>query len=63
MEYNIQNADNDLLQKLCKQYDVDYSTVEKLLDVVRKYQHQDRRTGVFDELKEILKSEPQNTEK
>jgi len=51
-------ADDDkrLLQELCEQHGVSADKVLKLLDVVRDYELKDRRTGVFDALKEILKA-------
>ena len=53
---NIQ-TDNELLKELCIQYDVSFDKVEKLLLTVKEYQFKDRRTGVYDALKEIIKSD------
>jgi len=50
-------TDNELLKELCIQYDVSFDKVEKLLDTVKEYQFKDRRTGVYDALKEIIKSD------
>lgn len=50
-------TDKELLQELCKQYDVKYEKVEKLLETIKEYQFKDRRTGVYDALKEIIKSD------
>ncbi len=52
-----QQTDNELLKELCIQYDVSFDKVEKLLDTVKEYQFKDRRTGVYDALKEIIKSD------
>jgi hypothetical protein len=51
-------ADDDkrLLGELCEQHGVSTDKVLKLLDVVRDYELKDRRTGVYDALKEILKT-------
>jgi hypothetical protein len=44
------------LEELCKQHGVSHEKVLKLLDTVREYEFKDRRTGVYDALREILKS-------
>jgi hypothetical protein len=50
-------SDKELLQELCTQYNVSYEKVEKLLATVKEYQFKDRRTGVYDALKDIIKSD------
>lgn len=50
-------TDNELLKELCIQYDISFDKVEKLLATVKEYQFKDRRTGVYDALKEIIKSD------
>jgi len=50
-------TDNELLKELCIKYDVSFDKVEKLLATVKEYQFKDRRTGVYDALKEIIKSD------
>ena len=52
-----QQTDNELLKELSIQYDVSFDKVEKLLATVKEYQFKDRRTGVYDALKEIIKSD------
>jgi len=52
--------DQRLLDELCEQYEVSAEKVMKLLDTVRDYEFKDRRTGVYDALREILKSKPAN---
>ena len=55
--------DTQLLEELCEQHGVNREKVLKLLDAVREYEFKDRRTGVYDALREILKSKPaQHTE-
>lgn len=49
------NTDQELLQQLCQQYDVSFEKVQRLLEAVREYQFRDRRTGVYEALKEIIK--------
>lgn len=53
---NLSNDDARLLEELCLQHSVSPDKVLKLLDAVRDYEFKDRRTGVYDALREILKS-------
>jgi hypothetical protein len=53
--------DTRLLEELCGHHGVDREKVLKLLDTVREYEFKDRRTGVYDALREILKSKPAQT--
>jgi len=48
--------DQRLLAELCEQQGVSADKVVKLLDTVREYEFKERRTGVYDALREILKS-------
>ncbi len=48
--------DKRLLGELCEQHGVSTEKVLKLLEVVRDYELKERRTGVYDALKEILKT-------
>ena len=50
--------DMGLLEELCVQHGVSRDKVLRLLDAVREYEFKDRRTGVYDALREILKSKP-----
>ena len=50
-------TDKELLQELCTQYNVQYNKVEKLLATIKEYQFKDRRTGIYEALKEIIKSD------
>ena len=49
--------DKRLLEELCQQHGVNTEKVLKLLDTVHDYEFKERRTGVYDTLREILKSE------
>lgn len=53
----MKQEDNELLQSICTQYNISFEKVEKLLATVKEYQFKDRRTGVYDALKEIIKSD------
>lgn len=55
---NMTHEDSLLLAELCEQHGVCADKVLKLLDTVREYEFKDRRTGVYDALREILKSKP-----
>ena len=54
----LSTEDTRLLEELCTQHGVSLEKVLKLLDAVREYEFKDRRTGVYDALREILKSTP-----
>lgn len=53
---NLNTEDKRLLEELCQQHDVSFEKVTKLLDTVLDYEYKDRRTGIYDALREILKS-------
>lgn len=47
-----------MLEDLCRQHGVSADKVLELLDTVRDYEFKEHRTGVYDALREILKSKP-----
>ena len=47
--------DQRLLEELCQQ-GVSHEKVLKLLAVEQEYEFKDRRTGIYDALREVLKS-------
>jgi hypothetical protein len=51
--------DQQLLDELCRQNSVSRTKVRKLIETVYDYEFKERRTGVYDALREILKSRPQ----
>lgn len=55
---NLSGEDKGLLAELCGQNGVSKDKVLKLLETVYEYEFKDRRTGVYDALREILKSSP-----
>ena len=57
---NLSTEDNRLLEELCEQHGVNPEKVVKLLDTVRGYEFKERRTGVYDALRQILKSSDGN---
>jgi hypothetical protein len=50
--------DRQLLDELCRQNNVNLAKVRKLLETAYNYEFKERRTGVYDALREILKSRP-----
>ena len=56
----MKQEDNELLKTMCTQYNLSFEKVEKLLATVKEYQFKDRRTGVYDALKEIIKTDLKN---
>ena len=55
---NLSGDDKRLLEELCGQHGVSHEKVLKLLETVYEYEFKDRRTGVYDALREILKCKP-----
>lgn len=53
---NLSDEDKQLLDELCGQNDVSRDKVLKLLQTVYEYEFKNRRTGVYNVLREILKS-------
>ena len=53
---NLTTEDKKLLEELCQQHKVSFDKVVKLLDTVREFEFKERRTGVYDALREILSS-------
>ncbi|MBU4186393.1 MAG: hypothetical protein KKC23_09400, partial [Proteobacteria bacterium] len=53
---NLSEEDKQMLDELCGQNNVSQDKVLKLLQTVYEYEFKDRRTGVYDALREILKS-------
>lgn len=52
---NLSIQDKELLSTLCAEHKVSYKKVEKLLDTIQEYELKDRRTGIYDALRDILK--------
>ena len=50
-------ADKQLLQELCRQQGVNYEKVLRLLETVKEFEFKDRRTGIYETLKEIITSD------
>lgn len=53
---NIPENDLETLKELCEQLDVNYEKVLQLLKIEKDYDLRDKRVGIFDALKDVLKS-------
>lgn len=53
----IKDEDREMLKELCRQYQVSDEKVIRLLETIREYEFRDRRTGVYDALTEIIKTD------
>jgi len=53
----LSNDDKLLLKELCTQHKVCYEKVLKLLDTIQEYEFKDRRIGVYDALRDILRNQ------
>ncbi|MFO7885815.1 MAG: DNA modification system-associated small protein [Desulfobacteraceae bacterium] len=54
----LSEEDQQLLGELCSQNDVNLAKVQKLLETVYDYEFKERRTGIYDALREIIKNLP-----
>ena len=53
---NLTHEDTQLLKELCAQHQVEYDKIVKLLTTVREYEFRDRRSGIYDALHEIIRT-------
>lgn len=53
----LNKEDRELLEELCVQYQISAEKMVKLLETVKEYEFKDRRTGIYDTLKEIIQSD------
>ena len=54
---NLTLEDERLLEEMCEQHDVSFEKVVKLLKTVREHEFKERRTGIYDALREIIKTD------
>ncbi len=54
----LSEEDLQLLDVLCRQNQLNFDKVRNLLETVYDYEFKERRTGVYDPLREILKTRP-----
>ena len=52
---NLSTDDKRLLEELCEQHGVSVEKVLKLLETVSDYEFKERRTGIYDAIRKILK--------
>lgn len=53
----LSDEDKKLLSELCDQHGISAQKVLTLLDTIREYEFKDRRTGIYDALREIIQSD------
>lgn len=53
----LSDEDKKLLNELCDQHGISAQKVLSLLDTIREYEFKDRRTGIYDALREIIQSD------
>lgn len=54
---NLTLEDERLLEELCEQHNLSFKKVIKLLSTVREHEFKERRTGIYDALREIIKTD------
>lgn len=54
----LSNDDKEVLKDLCVQNMVSYEKVLKLLDTIQEFEFKERRTGIYDALRDIIKNMP-----
>ena len=54
----LSTEDKELLKDLCSHHQVSYEKVIRLLDTVQDYEFKDRRTGIYDALRDVLRGLP-----
>jgi len=53
----LSEEDKKLLAQLCEQHGIALEKVISLLETVREYEFKDRRTGIYDALRDIIQSD------
>lgn len=53
----LKEEDKQLLKELCNQFSVSYEKMIKLLDTTKEFEFKERRSGIYDALSEIIKSD------
>lgn len=49
--------DKNLLKNLCNEHYISFEKVLRLLDTVKEHELKDRRIGIYESIKEIIKSD------
>lgn len=53
----LKEEDKNLLKELCREFEISYDKMIKLIETVKEYELKERRTGIYEALKEIIKSD------
>ncbi len=48
-------GDKEILEELCKKYEVEVSTVEELLKIEKQNRFRERRHGIYDSLRDCIR--------
>jgi hypothetical protein len=62
MPMKLKEEDKELLKELCNQYNVSYEKVVKLLETTKEFELKEKRTGIYEALGEIIKSDLKSNE-
>lgn len=60
---NLTAEDKKLLEELCIENNVSHEKVLKLLETVQSHEFKERRTGIYEELRDVLKTKPSEAER
>lgn len=52
---NLSEEDKKLLEELCIQHQLNFDKILALLDTVQEFEFKERRIGIYDALRDILK--------
>lgn len=53
----LKEEDKQLLKELCREHNISYEKILKLLATSREFEFKERRAGIYDALAEIIKSD------
>jgi len=53
----LKEEDKQLLKELCQEYNVSYEKILKLIETSHEFEFKERRTGIYDALSEIIRSD------
>ena len=57
MNSRLSLPEEEILEKLCKKYEVRSEIIKELLQIERGYQDHERRRGIFQQITELIKND------
>ena len=57
MNNRISLQEEEILEKLCKKYEIRPEIIKELLNIERGYQDHERRRGIFQQITELIKND------